>query len=156
MKVAFAVCTGEPESVTLKPRVTLVGTAGVPLIRPLDALSDRPEGNVPAVNCQVYAPVPPVAARVCEYAESAWPLGRDVVVIVNSAGLMVRLKVWLAVWTGEPESATLNVSGAITGVVGVPLITPVAPFRLKPAGNVPAVNCHIYAPVPPVAANVTE
>ena len=66
VKVAFAVCTGEPESVTLKPRVAVIGTAGVPLIRPLDALSDRPVGSVPAVNCQVYAPVPPVAARVCE------------------------------------------------------------------------------------------
>jgi hypothetical protein len=71
LKLAFAVCAGEPESVTLKPRVVLVGAAGVPAIVPVDALSDRPVGSVPAVNCQVYAPVPPVAARVCEYGESA-------------------------------------------------------------------------------------
>ena len=84
-------------------------------------------------------------------------MGREVVAIVNGAGWMVKVKARLAVCTGEPESATLNVSGvATTSVEGVPLIRPVAPFRLKPAGKVPAVSCHMYAPVPPVAAKVSE
>jgi hypothetical protein len=78
-------------------------------------------------------------------------------VMINCAALMVKVKGALAVWTGEPESATLKVSWTlVAGVLGVPLIRPVAPFRLKPAGNVPAVNCHMYAPVPPVAAKVSE
>ena len=50
----LAVCTGEPESVTLKVSgVAVTGAAGVPLISPVDAFSDNPEGNVPAVNCHV-------------------------------------------------------------------------------------------------------
>ena len=72
--------------------------------------------------------------------------------MINCAALMVKVKGALAVWTGEPESATLKVSWTlVAGVLGVPLIRPVAPFRLKPA-----VNCHMYAPVPPVAAKVSE
>ncbi len=53
VKLALAVCAGELESVTLKPRAAVTGTAGVPLISPLDALSVSPVGSVPAVNCHV-------------------------------------------------------------------------------------------------------
>ncbi len=65
-------------------------------------------------------------------------------VMTNVAGWMVKVKFRLAVCTGEPESATLNVSGTLaTGVLGVPLIRPLAPFKLNPAGRVPEVNCHM-------------
>ena len=54
VKAWFAVCTGEPESVTLNVSgVAATGKAGVPLISPVDAFNDNPEGKVPAVNCHV-------------------------------------------------------------------------------------------------------
>ena len=71
----------------------VTGSVGVPLMSPLDAFNVNPPGSVPAVSCQVKAPVPPVAARVCEYATPAWPFGREVVVMVSGAGAIVRLSV---------------------------------------------------------------
>jgi hypothetical protein len=157
-KFTVAVCAEDPESVTLNVSgVAVTGVVGVPPISPVEAFSAKPAGNVPAVSCHVKAPVPPVAARLWEYATPTWPLGRDVVVIVNVAGAMVRFKFTVAVCAEDPESVTLNVSGvAVTGVVGVPPISPVEAFSAKPAGKVPAVSCHVKAPVPPVAANVCE
>ena len=66
VKLMVAVCAGEPESVTLKVSgVALTAAVGVPPINPVEAFSVRPFGKVPLVNCQVYAPVPPVAESVC-------------------------------------------------------------------------------------------
>ena len=66
-RLTVAVCAGEPESVTLKlSGVAVTPADGVPLINPVDVLRPRPAGNEPEVNCQVYAPVPPVAESVCE------------------------------------------------------------------------------------------
>ena len=77
--------------------------------------------------------------------------------MVRVAGAIVSVRFTVAVCAEDPESVTLNVSGvAVTGVVGVPPISPVEAFSAKPAGNVPAVSCHVKAPVPPVAANVCE
>jgi hypothetical protein len=74
-------------------------------------------------------------------------------VIVNVAGLIVRLRFAVAVCAGEPESVTLKTSGVLaTGVVGVPLISPLEAFSVNPAGSVPEVNCHVKTPVPPDAA----
>jgi|ERR1017187_10567836 hypothetical protein len=65
VRFAVAVCAGEPESVTLKLNgVALAVAVGVPLIRPDDAFRINPAGRVPEVNCQLYDPVPPVAASV--------------------------------------------------------------------------------------------
>ena len=38
--------------------------------------------------------------------------------------------------------------------VGVPVIAPLAPFKLKPAGSVPLVIDQVSGAVPPLAANV--
>jgi hypothetical protein len=65
VRFAVAVFAGEPESVTLKLRGEAVtGAVGVPLMRPVDALSAKPFGKVPDVNCHDKEPVPPVAARL--------------------------------------------------------------------------------------------
>src|SRR5260370_12469072 len=78
--------------------------------------------------------------------------GSDVVAIARVKGAMVRVKLAFAVCAGEPESVTLKPSGVLlTWAVGVPLICPVAAFRLKPLGRVPEINCQVYEPVPPVA-----
>ena len=79
-------------------------------------------------------------------------------VIARAADAMVIDKfVDVAVCAGDPESVTLNVSGvAVTGIVGVPLIVPAVAFSDSPAGRVPAVNCHVKAPVPPLARRVCK
>ena len=84
-------------------------------------------------------------------------VGRAVVVMVSAAAEMVSVRLTFAVCAGEPESVTLKLSGvAVTAAVGVPPICPVEAFKVKPAGNVPEVNCQVYAPVPPVARSVCE
>ena len=45
---------------------------------------------------------------------------------------------------GLPESVTINVSGvALTIVVGVPLIVPVAASKVRPAGSAPPVRLQV-------------
>ena len=57
---------------------------------------------------------------------------------------------------GVSGSVTLTVMFEDTGVVGVPLIAPVATLNVNPAGKVPPVSDHVYGAVPPVAANACE
>jgi hypothetical protein len=65
VKLTLAVSAGEPESVALKVRgVAFTRLVGVPPIKPVEAFSDNPLGRAPEVNCQVCAPVPPVAVSV--------------------------------------------------------------------------------------------
>src|SRR5260370_17708928 len=73
--------------------------------------------------------------------------------MVGVAGVRVRVRFAVAVSAGELESVTLKVSGvATTAAVGVPLMRPVVAFSDKPFGSVPAVNVHVKAPDPPLAA----
>jgi len=88
--------------------------------------------------------VPPDVANVCEYAVPTWPFGKDAVVIVSVAGAIVSVRLTLAVCGVELESITLNVSaGAFAAAAGVPLITPVDVFSVKPPGSVPEVSAHV-------------
>jgi hypothetical protein len=67
----------------------------------------------------------------------------EVVVIVSGVAT-VSVKAAAAFCAGEPESVTLNVSGvAVTPAVGIPPITPVEAFNVKPGGSVPEVNCQV-------------
>ena len=75
--------------------------------------------------------------------------------IASVAGAIVSVSVLGAVCAGVPLSVTLKVSEAlVTGAVGVPLITPVELFNVRPAGSVPLVRDHVYGDVPPVAVKV--
>ncbi len=56
-----AVSGGLPESVTLNVRFAVPAVVGVPEIAPVDALSDKPAGKVPALSAQVYGPTPPLS-----------------------------------------------------------------------------------------------
>jgi hypothetical protein len=55
---------------------------GVPLMTPAP-LNVRPAGSVPTETDHVYGVVPPIAARVCEYAAPAVAAGKAVVVILS-------------------------------------------------------------------------
>ena len=130
---------------TLKVSETALAVAvGVPVIAPVLVFSVSPAGSVPLVNDHVYGVVPPVAASVVEYAVPTVPLGNDEVVIDRVAGAIVRLSVADLVCAGLLESVAVKVSEvAVAVAVGVPLIRPVEPFRVSPAGSVPLVNDHV-------------
>ena len=76
-----------------------------------------------------------------------------VMVPLSPAIVSVRLTDLLC--TGMLESVTVNVSAvALAAAVGVPLIAPVAAFKVRPAGSVPLVRLHEWGDVPPLAAGV--
>jgi phosphoribosylcarboxyaminoimidazole (NCAIR) mutase len=53
------------------------------------------------------------------------------------------------------ESCTWTVKFDVAAVVGVPVIAPVAAFKLRPAGSEPVITVQLtYGGVPPVAPNV--
>ncbi len=61
--------------------------------------------------------------------------------MTSAAGEKVSVKLTDRVRAGLLESVTLKVSGVlVTGAVGVPVMAPVAAFRVKPAGTVPLVS----------------
>jgi hypothetical protein len=76
--VRFAVSAGELESVTVNITLIAPAVVGVPVIAPA-ALRLKPSGSV--VEDHEYGVVPPIAARVCEYATPTWPFGKLAVVI---------------------------------------------------------------------------
>jgi len=115
------------------------------------AESANPAGGVPDANDQVFEPVPPVAASVCEYAVPWTPFGNEAVVIVRTA-LIVIVNDFCAVCT---PSATCTVKVAGPEVEGVPLMTPAAD-RDNPAGGVPEANDHVCEPLPTVEVKVCE
>lgn len=76
-------------------------------------------------------------------------------VIVNVAvALIVTLNWALAVCPAASVTVTLN--RLVPVAVGVPLTTPVLPFRVNPAGAAPEVIDHVYGVVPPLATIVLE
>jgi hypothetical protein len=76
-----------------------------------------------------------------------WPFGNAVVVMDKGPVAdeeMVKVSIADAVWAGLLESVTVNVSGvALAGAVGVPVIAPVAAFRVRPAGKEPLEMDHV-------------
>lgn len=82
-----------------------------------------------------------MAARDALYGLRTWPLGKEVVVIVNDDGAdaaMVNVRLTVCDCAGLPESVTLNVSAlALAVAVGVPAIAPEEAFKTRPAGKLP-------------------
>jgi len=66
LRFALAVFVGFSESVTVTVKLIgpVCGPVGDPIITPLEALSVRPAGKLPAVTAHVYGVIPPVAASV--------------------------------------------------------------------------------------------
>jgi hypothetical protein len=81
---------------------------GVPVIAPVEAFNVRPAGNEPVITVQfTYGEVPPVAAKVCEYAVDTVPAGKGLaVLIVRVAELTVSANALVAVCGDPAESCT--------------------------------------------------
>ena len=56
--------------------------------------------------------------------------------------------------TAPFTSTTCTVKFDVPAVSGVPLITPLAPARLNPDGNVPVMTDQVYGVLPPEADSV--
>src|SRR5882757_5381051 len=109
VSAAVALCTGFPESLTLKVSAAPdTAAVGAPVMAPVAVFSDSPAGKVPLVSDQTYGVVPPDAASVAEYATPTCPFGSDVVVMFNAATVMLNDRVVVLVCAGLPVSATLN------------------------------------------------
>src|SRR3989442_14364209 len=62
----------------------------------------------------------------------------------------------VAVWAGELESDTLTVNLEMPFVVGVPEISPLAVFRVRPSGSEPDAIDHVRGLVPPATSTPSE
>ena len=105
--MAEAVVAGEPESVTLTVKPKAPATVGVPEIVPADD-SVRPPGKAPELTFQLYGVVPPLAARVVEYAVPTFPEETEAVLMCTGvpAAATAMLSCCEAVCAGEEESFT--------------------------------------------------
>ena len=84
--------------------------------------------------------MPPLAAKVVEYAVPTVPDGTVLVVILTgvTAAATVRLNDFVAVCAvGVVESVTFAVKLNVPDAVGVPEIVPVAAVSVSPPGNAP-------------------
>jgi hypothetical protein len=78
---AVVVCAAA--SVTLAVKLNVPAVVGVPEIWPAEE-SVSPLGSAPALTVQVYGVVPPLAARVVEYAVPSLAGGNDDGVVISS------------------------------------------------------------------------
>ena len=99
--------------------------------------------------------MPPLACRVWLYAVLMLPAGSDAVITLSVEAVMAMLRFALAVFFGDSESVTVTMKFVVPVNVplGVPEITPVAAFKLRPAGRLPVVTAQLYGVIPPVACN---
>lgn len=126
-------------SVTFTVNVLEPGVVGVPVIAPEDDI-DNPAGNEPESKENVNAPVPPVAATICEYTDPVVPAGNDDVVIVGPDGIVV---VYVFVFWVPKESVRVTVYVYDPPAVGVPEIVP-SGANVKPGGKEdPGASAHV-------------
>ena len=121
---------------------------GVPVIAPVVAFKFKPVGRLPSVIAHVIGVVP-VAASLWLYALFIVPSGRVAVVIVGGT-VMTMLRVFVPF---PAEFVALTAKLNVPVVVGVPDISPMVSFKLRPAGSVRLEIDHVRG-VEPVAARV--
>ena len=133
---------GDDVSVTFTVNDEVPDVVGVPEIFPVVPVKVKPAGRDPDRIDHVYGVVPPVAAKVPEYATPTVPFGSDVVEI-DSGAITLKVKDLSEVWFGEEESVTLMPADELPTVVGVPEMVPVAAFSVSPAGKAPDAIDHV-------------
>src|SRR5579885_3386467 len=128
---------------------------GVPAMVPLAAFRLSPGGSAPLLIDQLYGGLPCCADSPAEYGLPAVPSGRLAVVMV-SAGLIVALSTAVTLCGGVVLSVTLTVKPKLPALAGLPVMAPLAAFRLSPGGNAPLLTDQAYGGVPLSAASVAE
>ncbi len=92
-----------------------------------------------------------MAAKVWLYAPPTVPSGNAAVVITGTALIMIDNA---CSSNAAAASSTRTVKLDVPAVVGVPLMTPVAPSSTRPAGKAPTEIDQFNGAVPPVAVSV--
>ena len=115
---------------------------GVPVNAPVEPLSERPAGKVPAVTDQVNVAGVPVAVKVWLYGVPSKPSTGAALVIVG-ASLITRLQAWVG--SVPIPLVQLTVKAKFPVAVGVPESMPVVPLSDKPVGNEPAITDQVTA-----------
>jgi hypothetical protein len=155
-----AVCGVELESFAWTVKELVLLTVGVPLKAPLEEFNTNPVGRDPVATDQEYGAVPPVAAKLAEYALPVCPLGNDTLVIetgFDPAAAIVTLNDFTAVSAAELESFTWIVKETVPDWVGVPFNAPLVAFSATPAGREePVATDQVYGVLPPLAVKVAE
>jgi hypothetical protein len=107
---------------------------GVPVIAPVDELSESPGGSEPLIIENVYGAFPPVATSAELYATPtcAVPIGQ-----VSESVCIETTMLQLALAVLPFESTTCAVKLYVPAVVGVPVIAPVEALSVKPGGSEP-------------------
>src|ERR1700746_552421 len=101
---------------------TVLAPEGVPLMPPVNALSDRPVCSVPLVIDHVYGGVPPVAFKGSEHATPTVHEARDVVVIARLVFTCKGNVTGTACGVGEQLSVAVKVGVNGPDTEGVPEI----------------------------------
>jgi hypothetical protein len=146
--VAVTVREAPVESTTLAVKgILLAAAVGVPVMAPVELFRVRPAGRALIEN--VYGEIPPVAVMELVYGDpitpfAGWNCSFRVAAILMLAVTLIEAPV---------ESVTVPVTDRLlTTPVGVPVMAPVAAFRLRPDGSALAEN--VYGEIPPVAVIV--
>ena len=139
MNVWLALSDALSDTFTVKEKVPALW--GFPLKTPLAAASVTPRGRVPLVTVQRYGGVPPEAARVIEYGTLTVPPGSAAGVVMTRLDAIFRVNGLVALT--EALSVTCTVKLNVPELVGVPVIAPVAAFKLKPEGKAPVMVTHV-------------
>ena len=148
MTMLSPLVTFPAEFVALTVKLDVPAVVGVPVIAPVVPFKFKPVGRLPLAIAHVIGVVP-VALSVWLYALFAVPSGSEAVVIVGGAATTMLRE--LVPFPAEFVALTENVNVPI--VVGVPEITPVVSFKIRPAGSVRLDIDHVIG-VDPVAASV--
>jgi hypothetical protein len=145
------------DAVTLLPSVAVIvklyepDAPGVPVIAPVDALSDNPFGSDPAVTAKVTGAVPPLVDTVWLYDVLMSGVGNVLVVIVSDAAIV---PVYSFVAVTELASVAVIVKSYAPAADGVPVIAPVDVSSESPVGSDPAVTAKVTGAVPPLVGIV--
>ena len=148
MTMLNAFVTFPAEFVALTVKLYVFTAVGVPVIAPVVPFKFKPVGRLPLAIAHVIGVVP-VALSVWLYALFTVPSGSETVVIVGGAAMTMLRE--LVPFPAEFVALTEKVNVPI--VVGVPEITPVVSFKIRPAGSV-RLEIDQVRGVVPVAARV--
>lgn len=115
-----------------------------------------PAGIDPEASVHVNGPIPPAATRFCVYPEPMTPTGIDEVATDRGVAATEMESCFVAL--REPASSTrsVNVLTESEVAVGVPEMTPVDGFSVRPPGRLPSVVDHVNGPAPPETDRVCE
>src|ERR1035437_8326729 len=131
------------ESVSLKVKVEMpVEPVGVPVMAPVEPLSESPAGSEPVAMAKVFVPLPPVEERmlVLGYGVPSVPAGSPPAIVVNvSVGLTVMDEVM-----ADLDGSLVLVAVTVTVDTTVPLAVSVV------AGELPVALGGFTVPAPAV------